>query len=335
LQLVYKIQSMYNQLRSFFIICSPIILLVFTSCINNYPIANSVEPLPPKISKEEKIRDGIETHLKTSFGNEATFKVQKEGEIFELKPQEIKDLDQMIKVKNQLPLQRNQYGDALDPMIVEQDNKIEKQKELLRVNKIYPWYEQNVLFTATYAKDSNVLYDCDFTIYPNYKIKDVDQSLKVTLSNKELSYFQYFVRQGPLFQSQSDPNWANTKNEQLYTQLFAALDSEKEYKPELLKTVLEIVNYVMTYNNFNEKEFTKKQVAKWESVNLEYLQTLRTINMGDLTQQMTKIDAAEVLSGYEIEHIFIKENESIQRSLKFTFDLNFVIISVQENLLNE
>jgi hypothetical protein len=323
------------QFRSFIISISLILSIAITGCINNYPVTNTVVPSVPEINKEEKIRAGIESHLKTSFGESVAYKIHKEGEIYELRPQEIQDLDQMIKVKNQLPLQRNQYGDALDQMIIDQDVKIEAQKELLRTKKIYPWYEQNVLFTATYSKDSNVLYDCDFTIYPNYKIKDVDQTLKVTLNSKELSFFQYFVRQGPLFQSQSDPAWANSKNEQLYTQLFAALEAEEEYKPELLKTVLDIVNYVMTFNNFDEKKFANSQVEKWEADNLDYAETLRTISISTLNQKMTKQDDTDVLNGYEIEHVFIKEKESIQRKLVFAFDLNFVIVSVQESQLNE
>ena len=168
-----------------------ILLLLFTGCLGNYPIATSTPSNVVNKSKEEKVKEGVSNHVKTSFANLGAYKNIQFGELFMLKPKEILELDEMIEVKNQLPLEQEKYGDKLEEVIEAQEVKIAYKKQEIQDKHIYPWYELNHLFAIIPAeKDSIGVYEYDFEVYPNYTIKEAHQKLSLQLSKAEFKTFE-------------------------------------------------------------------------------------------------------------------------------------------------
>lgn len=288
-------------------------------------------PVKTKVNKPIKVKETIKNHVKKSFFSKGSVKGYQFGELYFFKPQEIKDLDKMIEIKNNLPHEVGKYNEELDQKIEAQEKKIAQQKKKLKEENIFPWYEQNWIFSVAYTNDSIQLYEYNFVVYPNYTIKDVKEKMSVHLSKSEIKTFEYFINQNPLFESDTDYRWANEMNANMYDQLFAALESEKEHKSELLKTILSIVTYIEKNNSFDEKAYTMDFVKKWEKNNLENVEDIVSLSYEPLTQTATLINETEVLTGYQIQHSFVRSGSSDVKILTFDFDLNFVLLNVVES----
>jgi hypothetical protein len=298
---------------------------LFIGCLGNYPVSTSTTSNVTKISKEDKVKEGVSNHVKTSFAKIGAYKNVQFGELFLLKPKEILELDEMIEIKNQLPLQREIYGDNLQNVIDSQDIKIAYKKQEIQDKHIYPWYEINHLFAIVpVEKDSVGVYEYDFEVYPNYTIREAHQKLAVQLSKTQFKTFEKFMNKTPVYESE-DYNWAYEMNSKFYTQCLAALEEENDYKDELLKTILNMMNYITVHNEFNEKDFALKVAKKWELLNMNT--SLDDGEYSELSPLLSSIDDVEVISGYQIVRKF---NDSTKDPYIFIFDLNFVLISVKQ-----
>jgi len=313
-----------------------ITLAAFQSCeILQQGTATDPTPVKAKVNKPLKVKETIKKHVSNSFYQKGKPEGYQFGELYFFKPQEIKDLDQMIEEKNNLPHVVGAYNDELEQKLEEQDKKIAKQKKKLKDENIFPWYEQNWIFSVRFLNDSIQLYEYNFEVYPNYKIKDVKEQMSVHLTETELNTFEYFINQNPLFESDTDYRWANEMNAKIYDQLFSSLEAEKQHKSELLKTILNIVTYIQKNNSFDEKEYTKGFVINWEKKNLENYDDIVNLSYTPLEQTTTNIEGTDVLTGYQIKHSFVRSGSSDVKILTFSFDLNFVLLNAIETNKND
>lgn len=302
-----------------------VLSILFTACLGNYPVASSAPSNVVNKSKEVKVKEGVSNHVKNAFANLGAYKNVKFGELFMLKPKEIQELDEMIAVKNNLPLEREKYRDSLESKIEEQEVKIAYKKQEIQDNRIYPWYEINHLFAIIPAdKDTVGVYEYDFEVYPNYTIKEAHQKLAIQFSKAEYMSFESFMNQKPIYES-NDYNWSYEMNTKYYRQCFAALDEEEDYKEELLRTILKMSDFIILNNEFKESSFTRQLVKEWEKENLK--DALNNGEYGQLTPVISELDGTDVITGYQILHT-LKEPSEI--TYKFMFDLNFVLISVKQ-----
>lgn len=301
------------------------LLLFLTSCLGNYPTTSSTPSNVSNKSKEVKVKEGVSNHVKNAFASKGAYKNVQFGELFMLKPKEILELDEMIAVKNQLPLQREKYGDSLESVIEAQEVKVAYKKQEIQDNHIYPWYEINHLFAIIPAeKDSVDLYEYDFEVYPNYTIKEAHQKLSLKLSKKEFRDFESFIDQDPVYES-NDFNWAYDMNARYFKQCIAALEAENDYKEELLRTILKMSDYIVVNNEFDENGFTLLLVKEWESENLS--DVLNEGSYTELSPIISEVDGVEIITGYDILH---KLNDADGLTYQYIFDLNFVLISVKQ-----
>lgn len=293
--------------------------------MGNYPVATSGNSSVSEKTKEEKVKEGVSNHVKSAFADFGAYKNIEYGELFLLKPKEVLELDEMIEVKNQLPLQREKYGEKLQSVIDSQDIKIAYKKQEIQDKHIYPWYEIDHLFAIMPPEmDTVTVYEYDFEVYPNYTIKEAHQKLAVKLSKEEFKTFETFINKEPIYESQ-DYNWAYEMNTKFYNQCIAALEEEEEYKGELLKTILKMIDYISIHNEFDEKDFTLKTVKKWEEKNVE--NPMGEGKYEELKPLISNVDGSEVIFGYQIIHQF---NDTSIAPFIFVFDLNFVLISVKQ-----
>ena len=303
-------------------------LLMLTGCLGNYPVVTSTTSNVEKKTKEEKVKESISNHLTTSFAEYGEYKNFQFGELFMYKPKEIKELDELISVKNNLPIKQNADLDNLDAELAAQDTKIEAKKLEIKEKKIYPWYEVNHIF-AIIPKDgdSTTVYEYDFEVYPNYSIKDVHQKMILKLSPKEFKSFKRFFNQDPVYESE-DYYWASNMNNTFYVQCFSAIENEDEYTGELIRTILKMSEYIRSNNEFKEGDFTLKLAKEWVFFHLK-----PALNIGEyseLTPVIETYEGKDIITGYEINHTYSEAEK--ENKITFYFDLNFVLIRIKNNL---
>jgi hypothetical protein len=321
------------QKKFLFISINPIVfigaiclLILLNSCLMNYPVYNSTAPTKP--TKQETIQLNISNYTTSKFIEKGTYKSFQFGELFVTKPAEIKQLDDLIEIRNTLPLMEEHYGDKLDSIITKQDALIEAKKSEIKTKNIYPIYEMSHLFSISVSKDLFEIYEFDYSLYPNYTVKDVKQLMFLELTNKEYQLFLHLSNQRPLFTSNPslDPIF--------YTQFFTALDAEKNFKPELLKNILKIIEYILRKDNFDEMDFCQSIAKDWVFNNPIYIEPKTDgFSKNELIQILVSdTNNFQKLVGYNLTYLFtVKEKEArVQKKLDFDFDLNFLLTRVRQ-----
>jgi hypothetical protein len=284
------------------------------------------------VSKEDNVKKSISDHIVNVFSEQGAYKNFLFGELFILKPKEILELDNLIDEKNKLPLRTEELGKKYDSTIAAQDVKIAFKKQEIKDNRIYPWYEINHLFAIVPLKkeDSVSIFELDFEIYPNYTIKDIHKKMELKLSNDDYIVFRAFMQQIPLYESLDD-DYDYQMNNAFYSKSLAAIESEEDYKGELIKTILDMMVYIRKNNKFDEDAFTLEKVILNESkfINPEY----KIIDYGKLTPVLSQIESIDVVTGYEIIVKCKDEKNNSDFIYSFQFDLNFVLNSVFKEII--
>jgi DNA polymerase III delta prime subunit len=283
--------------------------------------------------KEERVQDTLSAYIieRTPVGY--SYSSLEFGDVYVIKDEEIKKLDKLIEEKNQLPLQKESLGDGYAAAEKEIQEKIDAQKKHLKDNNIYPWYEVNHLYAMeSVVSDSALIYEFDFEIYPNYTVKDVHKKMGLSLDPKRYKYFKYFLDQKPVYKS-GDWEWEETKNSEFYTAAFAALENEQDYKDKLLLTIIDMTKYIKEKNSFDENDFAKKQMLRWEKDNVQG--QLKTISISKLKSSIDTLDGVAMLMGYYMNHDVYTDSIQDKTRFSYSFDLNYVITKVTEQKLGE
>lgn len=323
---MFKINLPFISIKPVVFIGTICLLLLVNSCLMNYPVYDSTAPTKP--TKQETFQQNISNYTTSKFIEKGTYNSFQFGELFVTKPIEIQQLDDLIKVRNTLPLMEEHYGDKLDSVITKQDALIEAKKSEIKAKNIYPIYEMSHLFSIIVNKDLVEIYEFDYSLFPNYSVKDVKQLMFLELTNKEYQLFLHLSNQRPLF----------TRNPSLdpifYTQFFTALDAEKNFKPELLKNILKIIEYILRKDNFDETDFCQTVAKDWVNSNPIFIDPKpEGFSKNELIQVLvTDTNNVQKLVGYNLTYIFtIKEKEArVQKKLDFDFDLNFLLTRVHQ-----
>jgi hypothetical protein len=311
---------MYIKFSSLLIFSLAVLSLGTTSCLMNYGVYDDV---PDKPSKNQQIHSAISDYTKNRIQERGTYRGFLFGELFVTKVQEIQELDQLIEIRNQLPLMEEHYGKRLDSVITAQDNLIAAKKIEIKDKNLYPLYEISHLFSVAIGEKEFEVYEFDYSLFPNYTVKDVRQLMVVQLNADQYKQFLHLMEQKPL-----------TDNYQIdvtyYTQFFTALDNEKIYKPELLLNIFKIMQHILQHGSFDQHVFCKKLTEEWMKDNKPYSDYKSLgYNPKDLQPVIVKFeDQVDRIIGYKLTHQFQYKqgNETFVSELNFEFDLNFLLI---------
>lgn len=305
--------------------------ITFCSCLG-YSNAYENTTTESSVSKEEKVKKAISDHILKVFSEKGAYKNYLFGELYVLKPKEILELDKLIDQKNKLPLKTDELGNKYDSVMAAQEVKIAFKKQEIKDNRIYPWYEISHLFAIIPLKkqDSVSIYELDFEIYPNYTIKDIHQKMMLKLSDDEYIVFKAFMDQDPLYKS-NNYSYDFDMNNAFYSKSLAAIEAEEEYKDELIRTILDMMIYIKKNNKFDEDAFTLEKIIRSERkfINPEF----KVVDYGNLTPVLSLIENVDVVTGYETIVTCKDEIDNIDIIYKFQFDLNFVLTSVNREIL--
>jgi len=312
-------------------------LVLFTGCVGFFKTSETVANSEKTKTKQQKAEDAVEAKIIESFGKNGVYKGFKFGELYTLKPKEIVELDQLYKLRRELPSLKDNYPNNLDEIIAANDSAIITKKQELRDKKIFITYELTHIYKITSEKNGIQLYECKFLLFPNYTVKDVKIMLSTDLSDKEEELFYYFIMQYPLYELENTYT-TNQKNKKTYAQLNKALESETENKARLLKTILSICKHIRINNDFNEAKLSESLAKEWILKNPNYSDEYKSSSFSDLLpMDKTMLDdnneKIKIPLGYKLYHQFeskTTENKVIKRNFQFQFDLNFVIVDVAE-----
>lgn len=306
---------------------------MITGCVGFYdPGDYSYTPSKEAI-KEQRIKDSIKVYIQARSPMGYNYKSLEFGEVFVIKDEEIKKLDKLLEEKNYLPFRKDEYGSEYDKKEKDLLEAIDQQKEYLKENNIYPWYEVNHLYAfENVISDSAIVYEFDFEVYPNYDIKDVHKKMDLTLDPKRYKMLKYFLAQNPVYET-NDWMYNEEKNSEFYTAAYAALDAPSDYKDKLMLTIIDMTQYIYDKDAFDENDFAKKQMLRWEKENVE--EQLKTISISQLNTVIDTLDEQPILTGYTMRHDFYTENIDDLRRFEFEFDLNYVITRITEKKVEE
>ena len=306
-----------------FLIASIALLLLSKCCLANDISQTEQEKL-------KKIKQSVRIYTIEKFKFLGTYSPYSFGELVTIKPKEIIEYDQLLSLQAELPKLEENYGEKLDSVIAENNSRIASKKQEIRDNKIYHYYKIDHLFIIREKKGADVLYEIDFQIYPNLKIKDVSIQLKTKLTAEKKDLFVYFIEQFPLVEDE-DPYIQKEINTKLHQQLSDALANETVNKEAVFHQVLNIVKFIRKHNQFDADLFCANQVKKWIKKNEASAYNLN-YRPGKFTR--LKLTNDTVINGNSIMyHRFRFQSKSSsmkQTALSFEFDPNYLFVEIIE-----
>ncbi|MCB9189666.1 MAG: hypothetical protein H6599_10355 [Flavobacteriales bacterium] len=286
---------------------------------------------PEALKKEERVQDSIKAYIQLRTPSGYSYKSLEFGELYVIKDPEIKKLDHFIEELNYLPFKEEELGTGYEKAKKDLEDKITAQEEYLKKNKIYPWYEVNHLYALeNVISDSAIVYEFDFEVYPNYKIKDVHRKMEVSLDAKRYKMLKYFLAESPVYET-NDWQYNERMNSEFYSAALSALASETDYKDKLLITIIDMTQYIYEKDSFDENDFAKKQMLRWEKENLN--EDLKTISMSQLNASIDTIEGSPIITGYSMTHDVYTESLDDKKRFNYYYDLNYVIVKVIEQKL--
>ena len=280
--------------------------------------------------KLKKIQLSIKNYTIEKFKSIGSYSGYSFGDLIPIKPKEILELDQLLSLTDKLPSLEENYGDKLDSVIAANDSNIALKKQEIRKNKIYHYYKIDHVFLIRDKKGKVTLYEIDFFLYPNLKIKDVTIELKTELTAEKKALFVYFIEQYPLIEDE-DPYYQNYTNQKMHKQLSDALANAKENKEAVFHQVLEIVKFIRKYNKFDPDLFCAIQIKKWIKNNNKSTYKLN-YRAGKFTR-LKNPSSSDRASNFIMYHRFRYQSASSkmkQSALSFEFDANYLIVEIIE-----
>jgi len=299
-------------MKKFFLYIS-LIVFAFCSCLPKYSYTVT-EDLMDKSIRQLELKVAIEKYISNKYPEKKYISCNFQ-DITIITPKEITDLEQLIRIKEQLPLMKDNYGEKLDSVIKSTEHLIALQEYIIKDNNIEIIYKTNHLFTIADKKSISV-FQYDLYLDTEYKIKDVSIKLSTSLSEDEFPYFVYFINQKPIYQGAN--TFSNSEN--MYAQFYTVLNNE-ENKEEILHHILLMIKHIEKYNSFDEDVFCANYIKQWIKDNSKF-------NINYIAILFSRINDNKIMY-----HKFRYQTASSKMKtvvLSFEFDDNYFPIEIIE-----
>lgn len=296
-----------------FLLYISLLVFSFCSCLPKYSYTVTKDIMDKSIRQLE-LQLAIEKYISNKYPENIYVSCNFQ-DITIITPKEIKDLDQLIRIKEQLPLMKDNYGEKLDSVIKSTEHLIALQEYIIKDNKIEIIYKTNHLFTIADKKSISV-FQYDLYLDTEYRIKDVSINLSTRLSEDEFPYFVYFINEKPIYQGAN--TFSNSEN--MYSQFYKVLNNE-ENKEEILHHILLIIKHIKNYNSFDEDVFCANYIKQWIKDNPK-------LNMNYKSILFSRINDKNIMC-----HKFRYQTSSSQMKtvvLSFEFDDNYFPVEIIE-----
>jgi len=256
-------------------------------------------------TSQDRAEEAVINYLTKAYKGQK-YKAYNFGELYKTSPKEIVEIES-IKLKvdslrnsNNYTIKKLSYYDS----IIKVKTKIAKGK------KKYSTYDINHYFVIEGKGEKNTLFQYNFTLYPNGKIKTLTKLLEHTFVSDEYDWFYHYYRRNIIISDMKE-------NKNTYNYIDNLLDSETQNKSAAISTVLTLVK-TMYKKQYLDTTIIAQAVAK------KWLLTNKPNSIATKTSSLKPIkDKKNTVYGYKI---FVKyiENEKTKAHY-FEFDLDYIL----------
>lgn len=244
---------------------------------------------------ENKLHDSIKAYITTIKKSEEVYKSYDFSDVYEIKPEEIKAYEALVKHRNRLPYLESVYHEKLEQEISKTDSLIQDKKTFIKENKIHTTYEIGHIYALSF--DSNhTITELIFYHYPNGKVKDLSVNYQLNLSEKQKASFESYFYQKPIYYNNSEADY------NFYDRVNSQLEKETD-KSTFLKHCLVLVESIKTNGSLiPEKVMLKITQEKYPE---------KTIEKFIITKSNHEGLASDVPNNSVYQANIISNNESI------------------------
>jgi hypothetical protein len=282
--------------------------LFFVSFLGILPLASfmNVSPvfLPDDRNPKEIAEENVQAYVQKKFGENAVYKLYNFGNLFRLKKQDIRDLDELIELRKLVPSMKDNYGAKTDSIAAAYDTLIAQKKRLIASKDgEFPDYIISHIFSIKTKKDgSGTVYECDFILNDKLEVKDLRIKLAAELAKDDFDWFYYFFQKYPIFNSGNYDADVEQSN-QVFDYYNTRLAQLKEGKEEFLVTALRVTRIINKTKKFDPDIICGFLVMK--RIDEEKIcENYRPIKFSPSEEIRVKTSTGDSLIGYKIFHKF-------------------------------
>lgn len=208
---------------------------------------------------QDRAESAVINHLKTTF-KDKEYHGYEFGDLYKITPPEISSLDS-IKNKAKLVNTNN------DSLLGYYDSLIKLKTKEIKEKQLFSAYEINHFFTLKEKFKNPVLYEYNFELFPDGKIKDAREQMKYQLTPDEYNYYYYYYMRKDLYND-------SKQNEALYNYLETLYTNETISKEAAMGTILTVAKVVYEYNVYDTILISRIEAQKWLSKNIKESYTI-------------------------------------------------------------
>ena len=256
---------------------------------------------------QERAEETIKNHLTSvftqerykSFGFEALYKVS---------PPEIAEIDE-LKANVDVLRRKNLLTDS---SLKHYDSVINVKVKAVKAKKLFSTYDINHYFVVNEKGGKNILYYYHFELYPDGKIKDVEQLMKLPFVNIEYDWFYSYYRRNSLYTNDEK------ENEISYAYMDNIISNYTKNRESAMATVLATHGVIARYAYLDTVKLPRIIVQNWLVRNNP--ESIKITNYSEVTPLF---DGTEKI-GYKLFCEYSINEE--KKAHYFEFDLNFVML---------
>jgi hypothetical protein len=245
--------------------------------------------------KTKRAQDSVSNYIKRFALPSETYFAYDFSELYEIKPKEILEYEELVKQRSRLPLLENRYHGQLPNREKELDSLIEDKKNFIRDNKIHSTLELGHIFSLK-TPDSSIVSEKIFYLFPNFIVKDFRVNYYLKLSRIETQAYERFLFRRPLFVSGSIEK-DEKLDEQFYNNLHTEL-AKREDKNTFLKHIITLVNLIHQKGNL-DFDFAIRDLSQ---IHFNYYTKNENVSIIDVEMLMSPTEGKATDSNFSYQY---------------------------------
>lgn len=255
---------------------------------------------------QERAEETVKKHLISVFTKEK-YKSFGFEELYKVSPAKITEIDN-LKKKVDVLRRKNLLTDS---SLSYYDSLIKLKVDTVRAKKLYSTYEINHYFVVKEKGNKNVLYYYHFELFPDGKIKELEQLMKLEFVNIEYDWFYSYYRRNTLILDDAK------ENATCYAYLDNLIQSNTDDRESAMATVLATHGVLARYSYMDTVKLPRIIAQNWLQRNHKgQLKILNYSKIQPIYDNENKI-GYKLFAEYDIN--------GVKKAHYFEFDLNFLV----------
>jgi hypothetical protein len=254
---------------------------------------------------QDRAENSVQEYLQNAYKNQK-YKGYNFGELYKTTPNEIIEIEN---IKNTVDSLRK-LNQLTSFKLVKYDSIIQLKTKLAKQKNKYSTYDINHYFVIEGSGNNNVLYQYNFTLYPNGKIKNIDKLLEHKFVSDEYDWFYHYYRRSIIISNMQE-------NKNTYNYIDNLLITETQNKSACVSTVLTLIKIMYNKQYLDTTIVSTAIVKKWFLTYKDKAFISKISNLKPIK------DKKNNTIGYNI-FVKYKENESTKAHY-FELDSDYII----------